>query len=468
MQCLPTIADSGPSEPGSMDTLDRAIRELCTACRNRRVPRSAVLAWPELGERLSAYIYGGRSDELLAAGREMSAQRQSELAVDLHRIAQFSPAEEPTLLTVGTANAENILNLPGDFQVGKKHLVEVDELYGGGGVNHSLRLLTAGYDVFPVLPVGDDSIGHQIRDRLVVAAREGNVSRRVTEFCHPNPDTAFFEPHISTPTSTIVVDGKQRTILAQELRNGQNFIDHVARRCDAVEQVVPDGPSTLMIGHLQSDGAHINPDRPGHCTAYLLERFGGQAMTFVNFGLSQIELGYEFWKKLGVLNQIDVLQLNLDEAKQFFSDSYDQRRPLPSIVDVLRKEQLTAVITLDRFGALGVHRALTDSVIIAWPAIDVADVIDATGAGDAFAAGLMSYLSERKRVTPGAFQTAIEVGRIWAARACSTIGAAGECPSQVSLYEFAQSLPSDGRRASEVRIPDNAREIMSLLDIAFH
>ena len=222
-----------------------------------------------------------------------------------------------------------------------------------------------------------------------------------------------------------------------------------------------------MISHLQSDGQHLNPEHPGSCTRFILERFGTQAITLVNFGMSQLQLGFDFWKRQGVFRHIDVLQFNLREAKLFFSDNLDARRPLPSIVDTLRREHLTAIITLDRFGALGVHRALTDSVIIAWPAVEGFDVKDPTGAGDAFAAGVMSYLCEHDRVTPGAFQSAIEIGRIWAGRACSSMGAVGECPSQVDLREFTRSLEIDRRRATEVRIPHHAREIISLLDIAF-
>jgi sugar/nucleoside kinase (ribokinase family) len=315
--------------------------------------------------------------------------------------------------------------------------------------------------------VGNDPLGEEIRTHLVETAKRSGVNERVLDFCSPEPAADFFDPHISTPTSTIVVDGSNRTVLAQELRNGERFIEHLEARASQLEAVVPEGLDAIMLSHLQSDGRHINPEQPGRCTAYVLERFGSKATTFVNFGISQIELGFEFWKKQGVFEHIDVLQLNLTEAKRFFSDNYDQRRPLPSIVDKLRREQITAIITLDRFGALGVHRALTDSVIIAWPALEMADVKDSTGAGDAFAAGVMSYLCEHKRVTPGAFQTAIEVGRIWAAQACSTEGAAGECPDQVGLYEYAHSLPDDGRKATEVRTPHHAREIMSLLDIAF-
>ena len=77
--------------------------------------------------------------------------------------------------------------------------------------------------------------------------------------------------------------------------------------------------STAFLAHAQSDKT-----TPEACfrKRLLYEKF------------KQIELGYKFWKKAGALDHIDVLQLNLDEAKRFFSESFDQRRPLPSIVDV--------------------------------------------------------------------------------------------------------------------------------------
>lgn len=450
-----------------MTDLDRAITTFYQACATRRVPRAAVLAWPELGERLKDMVYAGQLEALKAAARRASPERQRALQGELPQLSLFTPRSDPALLTVGAGNAEHLLRLPGDFKVDMKHLVEIEEMFGGGGVNHSLRLLSAGFDVFPILPVGHDANGEQIRQLLLGAAKSGSANRRVLDYCDPNPPDAFFDPNIHTPTTTIVADGNHRTVLAQKLQNGEHFLKHIQARAEAVEQFVPEGLGGMMISHLQSDGRHISPDNPGECTSHLLERFGPDCTTLVNFGASQIDLGFDFWKRRGVFEHIDVLQLNLTEAKRFFSDNYDERRPLPSIVDKLRREQITAIITLDRFGALGVHRALTDSVIIAWPALELADVKDATGAGDAFAAGVMSYLCEHNRVTPGAFQTAIECGRIWAARACASIGAAGECPNQVGLYEFAQSLPEDKRQATEVRIPHHAREIMSLLDIAF-
>ena len=214
-------------------------------------------SWPELGERLTEYVYGGKIDHLFGAARRESPARQAEIAIDLRRAARFDRAEEPLLLTVGSGNAENILQLPGNFEVGQKHVVSVNELQGGSGVNHSLRLLAAGFDVFPILPIGNDAIGHKLRDSFVDAAARGRVNERVTRFLNPDPLASFFDPNISTPASTVIVDGKHRTILSQELRHGERFVEHLDRRAGALTRIEPKGPSALMIGHLHSDGTQL-------------------------------------------------------------------------------------------------------------------------------------------------------------------------------------------------------------------
>ena len=104
---------------------------------------------------------------------------------------------------------------------------------------------------------------------------------------------------------------------------------------------------------------------------------------------------------------------------------------------------------------------------MAWPVLDVKKVIDPTGAGDAFAAGVTSYLSERPKFTTSDFQSAIGVGRVWAAYACRTKGGAGDCPGQKDLLKFQSELDVTRVKAIEVRFRDFAGEVMTLLDIAF-
>ena len=81
------------------------IKAFYEACRSRRVPRKAVLAWPELGERLPNYVYGGQLEQLQTAAARLTPDRRAQLLQDLPAIASFSPAAEPAILTVGTANA---------------------------------------------------------------------------------------------------------------------------------------------------------------------------------------------------------------------------------------------------------------------------------------------------------------------------------------------------------------------------
>ena len=128
---------------------------------------------------------------------------------------------------------------------------------------------------------------------------------------------------------------------------------------------------------------------------------------------------------------------------------------------------MSAVITLDRFGAIGIHKKEPDSIFISWPILEVKNVVDPTGAGDAFASGMVSYLCEKSDLSPNNFQSAIGTARLWAAYACRTYGGAGQCPDRETLEKFKEKVIPNQRRTVEVRNSDFAREIMTILNIAF-
>jgi hypothetical protein len=73
-----------------------------------------------------------------------------------------------------------------------------------------------------------------------------------------------------------------------------------------------------------------------------------------------------------------VFQLNLHEMRRFFSQR-NARVSLFDIVQWFRERRITAVITLDKFGAIGTYKDGRDGIILAWP-FEIQGFVDSTGA----------------------------------------------------------------------------------------
>lgn len=370
------------------------------------------------------------------------------------------------IIVVGSGNGEYVLKCKGDLSVGHKHQVELIDLFGGSGVNHALRLLSYGCEVLPIIPVGDDRLGNNIRDAILGAARIAHAADRVIDFIS---SAHFFTPNIETASSTVVIHGDRRTIFSQELQGKQYFYQQLVRRLDEIDTILESDPSALFIGHLHSDGPGDNEDVTGQCTKHLVDRYRNKTLIYTNFGSSQIRLGVKYWESY--LRHVDIVQLNLSEAKEFFAQS-NLDHSLSEIIKWFGSKGISAVITLDRFGAIGAHKDNTNTIILARPVIDIKDVVDTTGAGDAFAAGMLADLHAKPSDSIHEFLSAIETARLWAAYACTTIGASGKCPDARILNNYKTDIFSDKEKTKkykpiEFQMTTNAVQIMELIDTAY-
>ena len=98
------------------------------------------------------------------------------------------------------------------------------------------------------------------------------------------------------------------------------------------------------------------------------------------------------WNELmGVINRIDVLTINDEEARQL-TNEYSLVRAASEIMKMGPKY---VVIKKGEHGALLFHK---DQVFFA-PALPLEEVFDPTGAGDTFAGGFVGYLTETKNVS---------------------------------------------------------------------
>ena len=215
-----------------------------------------------------------------------------------------------------------------------------------------------------------------------------------------------------------------------------------------------------MIGHITLDA---NTRKPGLITKMAIDSFRDKFLIFANFGNSQLQHGIGFWQE--DLKYIDLLQLNVDEIKKMFRQA-DPFKSLYEIITWLQSHSITAIITLSKFGAIGTYKSGKDGIVLAWP-LDIGDIVDPTGAGDAFAAGMVSSLQGKKDFTFQNFLAAIAEGRLWASYACSSIGACSSCPDRKTLDDYCRNNACLSDRHLEITESVNAGQIINLIEKAF-
>jgi sugar/nucleoside kinase (ribokinase family) len=379
------------------------------------------------------------------------------------------------ILVVGSGNAETVLDLGDELVIGQKHDVKRVELYGGSGVNYTLRLTHYdGTRVLPILSIGQDAIGRSIRQELLQAMDAGHARTPASDFV-ADPDLLCIG--LTTPQSTVITTNEQRTIFREVMRGAEHFCAFAVWR---LKQVLALNGSALNVGAVMI--GHIYADRPGVCTATggsitkeVIRAFRDRAILFANFGESQYCMGASFWEK--ELRALTVFQLSVEEARSFFwgCDRRAHRCPAlgtpRTLAEMLRwfqEREITAVLTLDRFGAVATFRG-HEGVIFA-PAFELDNFVDSTGAGDAFGAGLVHSLCQAGRApTLEEFVTAITTARLWSAYACTTRGAASQCPSQAELAAFEDELHLKGQAPEHIDCRDLAAwdGILRILDKAY-
>jgi sugar/nucleoside kinase (ribokinase family) len=363
-----------------------------------------------------------------------------------------------TMAVVGGANGERFLRSESEqVELGRKYSgAPVPILPGGSGVNFACRLLAAGVDVRPVLPIADDAVGRVIEASLSEAARSGRARVALTEL-------RLDAPGVSTPDSTILLSSQQRTVFNEF---APATLSAFARACDvrlrAILKETP-GPDALIIGHIHSDqipsaGA---PGEGGRLTRELICAARAAAIpVFFNPGRAQYEQGAAAWE--AVLPLVDCLQLDVHEMRTFAAGLGIRR--LGDALDWFG-ERCTTVITMERAGAVARLRA-SDSIIASWPfQLSSRDIVDPTGAGDACMAGIACSALDRPLCTDLALKRAVETGMLWAAFACRHTGGATACPTRAQLREFQARSPD--LYHTELRSLDEARPLLRLFDRVF-
>ncbi|MGF1493309.1 MAG: PfkB family carbohydrate kinase [Microcoleaceae cyanobacterium] len=271
-------------------------------------------------------------------------------------------------------------------------------------------------------------------------------------------------PGLKTQQSTIVVQQGQRTIFTDHPEGTEHFRAAIEQRVNQISQEIRSQIRTVMIGDIHADSPDVNPTQAGACTRYMLETFSRTTSIVANPGKSQIALGETFWQQQ--LKSLGILQLNLAEIRMLLS-AFLTRDRLIDIINWLNQQLITAVITLDRLGAVATYKDGKDGVILASSVELGEDVIDTTGAGDAFAAALASQLQ------PGFFfddlLEAMTQARTWAAYACRYLGGSANCPTQKQLMDFEQNIANQEQNFLSVEViePTIIEPILQIIDKAY-
>lgn len=439
---------------------ENIIRKFFNYCREKRIPRAMLKSIPYVGASFDELVYGGDLELLIRHIHAETIEKQNEIIDNLN--ALMEPVAEKTvpIVVFGSGNSEHVLYHEGDLELGFKYPVKSIELFGGGGVNYTLRLLAAGHEVFPILSIGKDRIGYAIQQKLLTTARKAQVSTIVYDFINQED---FFVPGIKTAHATVLVHGNRRTIFSQELYGAENYKEYLQKRISDIDRLLGKSPSAVLIGHIYCDGLQFCSGSRGECSKIIIEAYSGRCPILVNFGTSQLDLRYDFWKE--ILKSVTSIQFNLVEARRFFEGS-SRDISLSGLLDFLAKENITSIITIDRFGAVGNYRNGCEGITLAWPLIEFNEIKDPTGAGDAFAAGMVSYLKSRENITFHDFYASIEIGRTWAAFACTTLGGSADCPDIEKLLSFLKETDPNSRQPIEIQSRHSAEQIMKLIDLA--
>ncbi len=358
--------------------------------------------------------------------------------------------KKANIVVIGGANIEYIVKSETNITQGSKNYVEIEELYGGSGLNYTLRLLKSGKSIMPLLYVGADSIGVDIQNHLLNYCDEESL-----KFID---DDSFFVKGIKTLRSVIVVEGVHRTILAQDQNSKNLFLPFLKNRLTKELEV-----SSVVIGHIHNDASDINIDSNELSSEFVIDYFSNLGkLIYCNFGSSQLSYGFSFWKDR--LKKIDIFQLNIHEAKSFFKTT-DKPPTLLEIVEHLCSLGISGIITLDKFGAIGFTKALKATIFMARPVWLGEEFVDSTGAGDAFCAGMVYVLDGDADFRADRFKNAMEVARSWSVYACKSYGGANSCPSLQTIEAFHKKINS----GNEVLLYKDKQmvDILSIIDSTF-
>ncbi|MFG2914931.1 sugar kinase [Kitasatospora sp. NPDC048298] len=325
------------------------------------------------------------------------------------------PGPPPTAVCVGESMAVLLPDRPGPLESVESFRLSV----GGAESNVAGALAAHGVPTAWISRVGDDGFGRRLLAE--VAARGVDVS------------AVAVDPH--RPTGLYLKEVGGTTGDRHDLGPGRSRL-HYHRRGSAAAALSPDlladpAAAALLVGarllHLSGITAALSDGCLALLRGLLAERRPNRTVSF------DLNWRPSLWRERDpavlppLLNAADLLLLGADEAEAAFGtgDPAALRRRFPGPATVVVKEAARQVTVLDRDGT-----AVTE------PALAV-EVVEATGAGDAFAAGYLAGtvrgLDQRRR---------LRLGHLSAACALTAHGDQAELPDAAVVTALLDATPA--------------------------
>lgn len=266
-----------------------------------------------------------------------------------------------TIVVVGGVITDVVARLrsPGPLESGTDTPAEIRISGGGSGANTAHWLAATGAPVVLIACVGDDDAGRARVAELTAAGVRCAVR---------------YEPSAGTGTVVVLSDHHERTMVS----------DRGANRLLAPADVDAGLAQAPGAAHLHLSGYPLfdESSRPAGLRALAAAREAGLT-TSVDVSSSAPIRRVGVGELTGWIQDIDLLLANLDEARTITGD--DTAAPA-DLARALTEFAAEAVVKLGADGAVWAGRG-RDPVQI--PADEV-DLVDPTGAGDAFTAGLLA------------------------------------------------------------------------------
>jgi ribokinase len=307
------------------------------------------------------------------------------------------------VIVVGDIVTDVVAVLRAPITIGSDTPAQIMVTGGGGGANTAAWLVQAGTPVTLCGVVGDDAAGATRLDEL----RAAGVTCSVRS-----------EPGTSTGSVVVLAGPAERAMITDRGANSRLTIDDV----DAAFARAPDAVHLHLSGYSLLDAGAADAAR------HALEAAHTRGLTVSVDAASAVPLrevgGVAF---VSWVRRADVLLANVDEAHALTGGWTDPASPadLPySLAAALatrldgRADVGGAVVV--KLGAAGAVAATSRGSVVEMPA-QPTDARDATGAGDAFAAGFLAAWLDGRDIAD-----ALAAGVAFGARAVALVGARPE------------------------------------------
>lgn len=247
------------------------------------------------------------------------------------------------------------------FELGAKYAIEKRfESLGGNSINVAVGLKKLGEEVFPNTTVGDDALGKWILKEL--------------QLCEINTEIIKIKDNCKSDFSTIIIDKNNSDRIIFSNHEANNFL-HFDKKNIGI-------PNWIFIGDLSKNWKEIIDD---------VITFSKEKKIRLAFNPRQKTIHEDVLKILDIISNVEIIFINKDEAIEIVSGMKQD-----TVIEFLENEEYLLKV-LFRLGPEIV--VITDGENGAWcfngekivrgKALK-RDVIDTTGAGDAFTSGFLA------------------------------------------------------------------------------